>query len=80
MADYRDYLFTFLYYKDVPADNNGSERAIRNFKVKMKVSGQFKTGHHTFAKLRSVVDTCIKRNIPVFKAMNLIAQVNLAAV
>lgn len=80
MQDYRDYLFTFLYNKGVPPDNNASERAIRNFKVKMKVSGQFKNGHQTFAILRSVADTCIKRNIPVYKAMNLIAQINLAGV
>lgn len=78
MNNLRDYLFTFLYHKDVPPDNNGSERAIRNFKVKMKVSGQFKTGQHIFAKLRSVADTCVKQNIPVFEAMTRIAHVNLA--
>lgn len=79
MKKHRNYLFTFLYHKDVPFDNNGSERAIRNFKVKMKVSGQFKTGHHIFAKLRSVVDTCVKQNVSVFKAINFIANVNVSA-
>lgn len=74
-----DYLFTFLYNKDVPPDNNGSERGIRNFKVKMKISGQFKTGHETFAKLRSIIDTCIKKNIPVLQTMNRIAQINIVA-
>ena len=39
---YRDYVFTFLYHSSVPPDNNGSERAIRNVKVKQKISGQFK--------------------------------------
>ena len=76
MSDYRNYLFTFLYDKDIPADNNGSERGIRNIKVKMKISGQFKTGHDTFAKLRSVIDTCIKRNLPVLHAMQQIARFN----
>ncbi len=33
---YRDHVFTFLYHPDVPPDNNGSERAIRNVKVKKK--------------------------------------------
>lgn len=33
----------FLKYPDVPPDNNGSERAIRNIKVQQKISGQFKS-------------------------------------
>ena len=33
MTKYKDYLFNFLHYPDVPADNNGSERAIRNVKA-----------------------------------------------
>jgi len=78
MKKHRDYLLTFLYHKNVPFDNNGSERAIRNFKVKMKVSGQFKTGHHIFAKLRSVVDTCVKKGVSVFEAMVCIANVNIS--
>jgi len=36
LRDYRAYLFAFLSHKDVPADNNASERGIRNFKVKLK--------------------------------------------
>ena len=54
-----------MYYHEVPPDNNGSERAIRNVKVKQKISGQFKsfTGAKTFAILRSVIDTAIKNNL-----------------
>ena len=76
MSDYRNYLFPFLYDKDIPPDNNGSERGIRNIKVKMKISGQFKTGYDIFAKLRSVIDTCIKRKLPVLHAMQQIAKFN----
>jgi transposase len=43
---------------------NGSERAIRNFKIKLKVSGFFKSpqGAETFAMIKSVIDTAIKNN------------------
>ena len=74
LRDNRDSLFTFLYNKDVPSDNNGSERGIRNFKVKLKISGQFKTGHNAFAKIRSVIDTCKKNDISVLYALKLVAQ------
>lgn len=63
---YRNYLFPFLYNLDIPPDNNGSERAIRNVKVKQKISGQFKSGQTTFCVLRSVIDTFIKRKLDVF--------------
>ncbi len=64
LKKYHDYLFLFLKNKLVPPDNNGSERAIRNFKVKQKVSGFFKTnkGAENYAILRSVCDTAIKNN------------------
>jgi len=64
LAKYQDYLFLFLQDELVPPDNNGSERAIRNFKVKQKVSGFFKTekGAANYAILRSVCDTAIKNN------------------
>ena len=78
MKTNRQSLFRFLYHKEVPPDNNGSERGVRNFKVKQKISGQFKTGQNAYAILRSVIDTSIKRNIPVMQSMTLIAQMPLA--
>jgi len=67
----REKIFTFLLYPDVPPDNNGSERAIRNVKVKLKVSGQFKSaqGAKDYATLRSIVDTARKRDLNEFKAI-----------
>ncbi len=75
MKTHRQSLFRFLYHKEVPPDNNGSERGVRNFKVKQKISGQFKTGQNAYATLRSIIDTSIKRNIPVMQSMKLIAQI-----
>lgn len=72
----RNYIFEFLYNENVPPDNNGSERAIRNVKVKQKVSTMFKSelGIINYAIIRSVFDTCTKRNIPVLHACKIINQ------
>lgn len=75
----RDAIFTFLYYKEVPPDNNASERGIRNIKVKMKVSNQFKSydfAQH-FAVIRSVVDTTIKNGQDVFSTLTNLANSTL---
>jgi len=67
----REKIFTFLKRPDIPPDNNGSERAIRNVKVKLKVSGQFKTlrGAQDYANLRSIVDTSRKRGLNEFESL-----------
>ena len=64
LVKYRDYLFLFLKNEKVPADNNASERAIRVFKIKLKVSGFFKSiaGAQRFALLHSIADTTRKNN------------------
>jgi len=71
----RNAIFTFLYIKEVPADNNGSERAIRNIKVKMKISNQFKSFEFAqhYAVIRSVIDTTIKNSMNVFEALTHLA-------
>jgi transposase len=68
-------ILTFLHHPNVPPDNNGSEQAIRNVKVKTKVSGQFRSlrGATRFAILRSVIDTTIKNTQNVFDALALLA-------
>lgn len=72
----RSSVFTFLYHLEVPPDNNGSERAIRNAKVKMKISNQFKSfdfANH-YAIIRSVIDTTIKNSNNVFDALSCLAK------
>ena len=75
LVKYRDYVFPFLYHPEVPAHNNDSERAIRNIKIKQKISGQFKTlnSAENFAILRSIIDTSIKNGQNVLAALNVIA-------
>jgi len=70
---HRNSLFPFLYDKDVEPDNNRSERSMRNYKVKLKISGQFKTGQDAFAILRSLVDTFIKNDLSVLESLQTIA-------
>ena len=75
LMQYRHHLFRFLYQYDVPPDNNASERAVRTFKVKQKISGLFRSsdGAKTFAIIRSVIDTSIKNYQNVWVALNCIA-------
>lgn len=55
--------------------DNASERAIRNIKVKQKISGQFKSAEaaNMFAILRSIIDTTIKSGQNVLNTLSLIA-------
>ena len=70
----RDKIFTFLDNENIPPDNNGSERAIRNIKVKLKVSQQFKStqGAIDYANIRSIIDTSRKRGLNEFESLTAI--------
>ena len=75
MRKYKEYILVFLDHYKVPSDNNASERAIRNVKVKQTVSGQFKTenGAQIYVVIRSVIDTCIKNGQNIFAVFKTIA-------
>ena len=72
---YREFIFTFLFHQEVPPDNNASERAIRNVKVKLKVFGQFKTedGAQFYPVIGLATNTCIKNGQNVLDAFKTIA-------
>ena len=75
LKTYTENIFLFLFHPSIPPDNNGSERAIRNIKVKQKVSGFFKSvqGAKDYVVIRSIIDTATKAQLPVFAAMVKIA-------
>jgi transposase len=75
LLKHRGSILLFLYHPKVPPDNNGSERSIRNVKVKQKVSGQFKSnrGAEIYAINRSIIDTMIKSNQNILAGLKLIA-------
>ena len=55
------------------------EGAIRNVKVKQKISGQFKSWKvvDNFMVLRSITDTALKNDQNVLRALNIIAKLGL---
>jgi hypothetical protein len=73
----RQSIFTFPTFPNVPLGNNASERAIRNVKVKTKVSGQFRNaegkGADRFARIRYVIDTSLKNGQDVCFALKCLA-------
>lgn len=77
LQKHKNKILPFLYSKNVPPDNNGSERALRNVKVKEKISGQFVSEQKAkdFAVIRSVIDTIIKNKSHIFDSLKLITQI-----
>lgn len=71
LTKYKEYVFKFLFDPDVPYENNASERAVRNLKVKQKVSGMFKsqTGADTYCQIHSITQTAKKNNQNPFSAI-----------
>ena len=61
----------FLYDFAVPFTNNEAERDLRMMKVKMKISGGFRTmaGARTFACLRSVISTARKQGWNILQTL-----------
>jgi transposase len=83
LRKHRASILTFLYQEDVPPDNNASERAIRNVKVKGKVSGQFRNkdgeGANRYAKIRSVIEKKKKNGQDVYAALVCMANCKINA-
>ena len=65
-------LLLFLEDKNIPADNNGSERALRNRVTKRKVSGCFRSSLGAYCNdiLSSVIETAKKQKMSIMEALN----------
>lgn len=70
----RKHLKSFLFFAkdpDLPFTNNQAERDIRMVKLKIKISGAFRTveGIQIFARIRGFISTCKKQNFNVFQSI-----------
>jgi transposase len=72
LHDFKTEVLRFLFDFAVPFTNNQAEQDIRMMKVKMKISGGFRTlsGAETFATLRSVLSTARKRGWNLLRTLS----------
>jgi hypothetical protein len=73
-------LLTFMESPTIPADNNGAERAIRNAKIRQKVSGCFRNtdAAKRYAIILSVIETAKKQGLKTLDACQGLFTGNLA--
>lgn len=73
MEGYDDCILAFLWNPDLPFTNNEAERAFRMMKVRIKISGCFRTldGARRHARIRSYISTLRKQGLPVLEYLRL---------
>lgn len=73
LRKHKDKLLTFLVHPDIPATNNGSERAIRNAKIHRKISGCFRGANapQRHSILLSVIETAKKHGYSLIDSCRL---------
>ena len=72
LRDFKEDVLRFAHDFRVPFTNNLAEQDIRMMKVRMKISGCFRTmeGAQTFATLRSVISTARKQGWNILKTLS----------
>jgi transposase len=81
LRGHQDEVLRFLESDDFPFTNNCGEQALRMMKLRMKISGCFRSfpGAEVFANIRSFTSTCRKQEINVFSALEDLFQGTLPA-
>jgi transposase len=73
MKKIRRHLFVFVTNREIPATNNGSERALRPCVIFRKITNCFRTewSARLYADIRSVIETARRRAIRAIEAIRL---------
>jgi transposase len=71
LRDFQDDVLRFIADFAVPFTNNLAEQDLRMMKVRMKISGSFRTfdGAQTFADIRSVISTARKHGLNILETL-----------
>jgi len=71
LREHKDEVLRFLTSESFPFTNNQAEQDIRMMKVRMKISGSFRSlrGAEIFAAIRSFTSTCRKQGNNIFQAL-----------
>ena len=71
LHNYREYVLAFLYDFAVPFTNNQAERDFRMVKVKLKISGCFRSpaGALVYSRIHSYISTARKNGLTAFEAI-----------
>lgn len=72
LKNFQNDILRYIHDFKVPFDNNFSERDLRMMKVKLKISGCFRSlnGAQFFARIRSYIGSARKQGISVFDAIH----------
>jgi transposase-like protein len=78
LEKHKELFLKFIKEKNIPFDNNLAERDLRMIKVKLKISGLFKSSKHAqyFARIRGYISTVKKNNENVLECLVLAFQNN----
>jgi transposase len=72
LEGYDDCILAFLWTFELPFTNNEAERTFRMMKVRVKISGCFRTleGACRHARIRSYISTLRKHGLPVLEYLS----------